>query len=75
MLHLVPAYKRCLYLSPMQADSQPDDPPQPHPMAKVIGTAIAALTLVTPLSITAYYSAREAPLLPWFQQVAPYRSS
>jgi hypothetical protein len=61
----------------MQANSQSEDPPQPSHVsaANVLGTMIAALTLVTPLYVTAHYSAREAPLVPWFQQVAPYRAS
>jgi hypothetical protein len=61
----------------MQVNSQSEDPPQPSNVnaANVLGTVIAALTLVTPLYVTAYYSAQEAPLVPWFQQVAPYRAS
>ncbi|PZD75532.1 hypothetical protein C1752_00050 [Acaryochloris thomasi RCC1774] len=61
----------------MQANSQFEDPPQPSnvSVANVLGTVIASLTLVTPLYVTAYYSAQETPLVPWFQQVAPYRAS
>ncbi|MEO0373595.1 MAG: hypothetical protein AAF329_02990 [Cyanobacteria bacterium P01_A01_bin.17] len=61
----------------MQANSPLEEPPQPSnvSVANVLGTVIATLTLVMPLSVTAYYSAQEEPLVPWFQQVAPYRAS
>lgn len=61
----------------MQANSQLEEPPQPSnvSVANVLGTVIATLTLVTPLYVTAYYSAQKAPPVPWFQQVAPYRAS
>ena len=61
----------------MQANSQPEEPPQPSivNIANVLGTAIAALTLVTPLYVTAHYSQDTTTLVPWFQQVAPYRAS
>ncbi|MGF1601251.1 MAG: hypothetical protein ACFCU8_04395 [Thermosynechococcaceae cyanobacterium] len=59
----------------MQANSPSEDPPQPSPIATIIGTAIATLTLVTPLYLTAHYSAKATPLAPWFQEVAPYRRS
>ncbi|MGB7412898.1 MAG: hypothetical protein WA902_01705 [Thermosynechococcaceae cyanobacterium] len=59
----------------MQANSPSEDPPQPSPIVNIIGTAIATLTLVTPLYLTSYYSAKAAPLAPWFQEVSPYRRS
>ncbi len=57
----------------MQSNSQPEEPPQPSTInvANVLGTIIAALTLVAPLYVTAYYSAKSTPFVPWFQNVDP----